>query len=536
MKHGTTFSAILSKTALPAFLVALVLLHASRGFGRGRVANAAKQEFDWNHVSSEIERLRGEWNVPGTAVGIVHNSELVYAQGFGIRDQDGKKVDPDTLFQIASTTKAFTSFAVASLVDDGRLNWDSPLSSIFNVAFMDPTASSEATLIDILSHRTGLPRHDDMITMWAHEEDIVHRIRHLPPSQPFRSTFQYNNLMYVLAGTLAGNASQKGYEALVRERVLEPLGMDRTLIQPREIENVENHARGYLVHGDGSRSMYEYNETFWAESGKPAGSMASNVNDMAKWVSFINRRATTANGTSLLSSEQFDTIMSPHARATEIIFPTDGVITEPWYGLGWLLDTYRGTTRIHHTGHLPGYSTQVATFPTADVAIIVFANMGDTPFPAMLSCFLADMLLFPDVRTDWSRLWMDNVEQGQKEQEEVRRKGIASRKRGTKPTFPLIAYEGAFYNDAYGTITLTQSPNDTLHVQWIGTRTVDFGQLTHWENDVFGLVRVFAGFNERYEDLEWPLWKVWFEVAGGAVTSLRAGVQPTIDPILFRRF
>jgi CubicO group peptidase (beta-lactamase class C family) len=185
--------------------------------------NAALQK-----IRSYIDTSMKVWGTPGLAVGIVKDGKVILAEGFGKRDvEKNLPVTPKTRFILGSTTKAFTTMAMGILVDEGKLDWDKPVSSYLpQFKLMNEYATLHATPRDLATHRTGLPRHD---IVWANAAfslpELVESLQYLEPSRDFRTTFQYNNLMYIAAGCLVGRVSGSSWEEVVRERIFEPLGM-----------------------------------------------------------------------------------------------------------------------------------------------------------------------------------------------------------------------------------------------------------------------------------------------------------------------
>ncbi|KAI9337308.1 beta-lactamase/transpeptidase-like protein [Obelidium mucronatum] len=493
------------------------------------------KNISWESLATEIEALRIDWNVPGLSVGVVHNGRLVFGSGFGVKNEDNEPVTLDTLFQIGSTTKAFTSFLVAQLVDEGKLDWNTSVTSISTAEFMDPVANEQANLIDLMSHRTGLPRHDILMFVWTTAQEILSRIKYLQPSQGFREKWQYNNHMFNLAGQIAANVSglSGGWQALVKERVFQPIGMVASLTDPRDLPNSKDHSRGFnapLI-GYGSAVVVPYDDTFWTESTMPAGSIMSNINELTRWVSLINNQGLLANGTRLISSEQFRTIMTPHMLVEES--DPEDPIQDQFYGLGWALDTYRETPRVQHGGNTVGYSAQIDTYPTHDLGIIVLSNGGGNPAPMVISQTIADRILFPKAkRSFWSRYYRYKVWKQIWKAAKAKVHKIASRHWFTKPTQPLAEFQGIFTNPAYGTVQLDLRPDGKyFDFELFGARRDGFtaGIVGHWEYNVFGLYELRK---LGYVDYSAPLFDFEFSED---TSVLRVNLEEGVDSIVFER-
>ncbi|KAI8611282.1 beta-lactamase/transpeptidase-like protein [Chytriomyces sp. MP71] len=471
------------------------------------------------------------------AVGVVHNGQLVYSEGFGARNEQGDPVDADTLFEIGSTTKAFTSFAIGQLVDREKLDWGTPVTSLYPVKFKDPIANEYADLTDVLSHRTGLPAHDFLWNSWYTNDEIINKIQYLAPSTQLREAFQYNNNMYTLAGTIAGKVSGLGWENLVAELIFKPLNMSSTFTNPLLMEGTKNHARGFGKDG----LVYRYNETFPIESSRPAGAVVSNVNDLAKWLSLINNKGVLANGTQLISRLQFETIVFPHI-SVELNVPGGGVISNLSYGFGWFIKHYRGKTCIEHSGSTDGYTAQITTFPdlgagVGSLGIVVLANKHSGPLTIIVANYIADRVLFPEAWSYWSAIWKWFYLKNQWESWWRRQRVLRSRHTGTHPSKPMHQFAGAYRNEAYGDFILRDGGDDSLVGQLQGTpnrppilRDI---LVRHWEYDTFGIFE-FPKF--RYKDARYPALFLNFTVsASGGVKSLAVKLEPAVEEIVFKR-
>src|SRR5438105_13139354 len=246
-------------------------------------ALAVAQFSDVDKMASDTMRI---WQVPGLAVAIVQNDHVVYMKGFGVREL-GKPdpVTPDTLFEIASTTKAFTATALAMLVDQKKLDWDDPVRKYVDYFHLaDPCADSLVTVRDIVSHRTGLSRHDELwdYTEWPREK-LIRSIGSVKLSKPFRSAYQYQNIMFALAGEVVASASKTPWETFVRNNIFEPLGMKNTRVSMAEW-NASAHATAYRYDHVNNRVIPETMTDY--SSIAPAGTIKSSVRDMAQWLRF----------------------------------------------------------------------------------------------------------------------------------------------------------------------------------------------------------------------------------------------------------
>ncbi|KAJ3263280.1 hypothetical protein HDU77_010978 [Chytriomyces hyalinus] len=451
----------------------------------------ALETVDWVALTQEIEAARQDWTVPGVAVGVVYKGELVYSAGFGKRNDDGEPVTADTVFQIGSTTKAFTAFGLATLVDDKKLDWSTPITSLAPVEFQDPFANKHANMIDLLTHRTGLPSHDNLMTVWSSVKKANSKIKFLKPSKQFREKFQYNNGMYNLAGWIGGKLHGSTWDDLVSDKILKPLGMTNTYTNLGNMAALENHSRGHIQRKDKSWRTLGYEDHGIVETSEGDGSMLSSVNDMAKWVALMNKKGITADGKELISRESFDAIVTP--RITNGEPPSDGRQQLESYGLGWEIYSRSGKMAVGHSGGMMGYVTQVRTFPNDDIGVIVLTNAMNG-FATAVSNTITNCVLFSnEPRVDFFAEAKDRVTAYKNHQEVAKKEKIEKRKNPVA-SLPLAAYAGKFFSEVYGYLIM-DGPDDKGYFKfWIhgsGTRTgLLSGVAGHWDSDKFGIFEV----------------------------------------------
>ena len=239
--------------------------------------SASAKELDRKQVDRIAGDTRTRWDVPGLAIAIVQNGKITHTVGYGIREAGtDASVDADTLFGIGSTTKAFTTTALAMLSSDGKLSWDDPVRKhLPYFRLNDPCADAAVTFRDIVSHRTGLTRHDWLWdnSPWTREE-VIRRMGEVSPSKPFRTTYQYQNIMFIAAGEAVAQVSGKSWEQFVLERIVEPLGMKRTKLVTRDAYAVANHAIGHHYDSETAVRVRQF-QYFEDENVAPAGAINS---------------------------------------------------------------------------------------------------------------------------------------------------------------------------------------------------------------------------------------------------------------------
>jgi CubicO group peptidase (beta-lactamase class C family) len=422
------------------------------------------------------------WKVPGAAAAIVHGNEVVYIKGFGVKELGGTEpVTPETLFPIASCTKAFTTTAMAILVDEGKMSWDDPVRKhvdYFHLA--DPLADAQATLRDLVTHRTGLSGHDLLWyrSPWSREE-IIRRISKVPLSHSFRSTFQYQSIMFMAAGTAVESAAKSKWEDLVEKRIFDPLGMTRSNFTTGDAEKEANHAS---PHRRNQRGETEVIGWYTITRPDPAGSINSCARDLSWWVQFQLGDG-SFNGKRLVSSKNL-----AETHAAQMIIRLEGPARDlnpdthqMNYGMGWVLHDYRGQFLVSHAGAIDGFRAHLTLVPDAKLGIVLLNNLHGTQMNLAVSNQLVDLLLgLP--KKDWSFLIAEQVKKGEAAAEAKKRERDAKRKAGTKPTLPLSAYTGSYEDVGYGSAQVSLD-NGMLVWNWNSFQ----GPLEHFQNDTFTL-------------------------------------------------
>ncbi|KAJ3011181.1 UNVERIFIED_CONTAM: hypothetical protein HDU68_001801 [Siphonaria sp. JEL0065] len=523
-----------TKRAVAVIVVVIAAVTLAVGFGWSGNWEKGSHRVDWEALSREIEEVRVDWNTAGLAVGVVQDGKLVFGKGFGVRNEHGDSVTCDTLFAIGSTTKAFTSFTFGTLVDDGKIDWETKITNVSNVQFQDPIAHSQANFIDLMSHRTGLPRHDFLFYVAKSVNDINSKIKYLQPSKEFRESFQYNNHMFNLVGSISGKLYGSSWGKLVHERVLKPLRMTRTETDFSLLQTHKDHSRGFRT-VKGKLVAYPYEGIGGlVENEEPDGSMVSSVNDLAKWVTLINNKGIHGNGTRLISEAQFSKITTPHIIVPNRT-PDDYPVQLSSYGLAWTIESYRGVTSIQHGGAVEGFTTMILTFPAKNAAVIALSNANSDVSPALfLGNIVTDRVLFPEVSYDWSGIFKNKLREAEHAREEARKETIKKRKKESLPSFGLSKYEGIFTHAVYGTIQLKQFGNDHFaNFAWsadLETPARITGVIGHWEYDVFGAFEMPVA---DYKDYEVPA--LLFKFQNFGVDEFLVQVEEGVDQVLFKR-
>ncbi len=341
-----------------------------------------------------IQTAMKEMGVPGLALSIVERNRIILCEGFGLRDVEKKLVvTSKTCFILGSTTKAFTTLAIAMLVDGGKLNWDDPVRKYLpEFALKDEWATLRCTPRDLVTHRTGLPRHD---LVWSgaslSPEEIIRVLSFLEPSRDFRIAYQYNNLMYIATGVLISRVAGLPWEEFLKHRIFSPLGMKSSGCSVEEYLASNEYCFAYRQEGEKLEAIaFPTPDKKILYGPRASGSVFSTAEDMAKWLLFHLNEGKVEDK-QIISVARLKEMHSP-----QIIRPVNPDeapdIDHPSYGLGWMIDSYRGHYRVHHGGSTMGFSSYVAFFPRKKFGVAILTNLNSN-LPALVSNYVSDLAL-----------------------------------------------------------------------------------------------------------------------------------------------
>lgn len=335
------------------------------------------QALNSKQIDSVVKKSMKTFNVPGMAVAVIKDGKIVSKKGYGIQSvKTEKPVDTNTLFGVASNTKAFTSAALAQLVDEGEIEWDSKVVNLIpEFQLYNPYVTSEFTVRDLLTHRSGLGLGaGDLMVFPASNtttrDEMIHNLRYLEPVSSFRSKFDYDNLLYIVAGEIVSRVSGKDYDTYIKDNFFKPLGLDRMTMDTEAIDNDDDRIDGHAP-VDGELKITR--KTF-TDVGKPAAGIYASIDAMTKWIKVrLNHGEYGADNDKRLFSEEADNEMwSPQT----LINTGKGAYNTHFkaYGLGWFLSDVEGYFQVTHTGGLLGIVSQVTMIPEKDLGIIVLTN------------------------------------------------------------------------------------------------------------------------------------------------------------------
>ncbi|MFB6286356.1 MAG: serine hydrolase [Candidatus Bipolaricaulia bacterium] len=420
------------------------------------------------------------WNVPGTAIAVVKDDEVVFAEGYGVRnDNTGKPVTARTLFAVGSTTKAFTTAALGMLVDEGKISWDEKVVNYLpDFQLKDPWITRHLTIRDLLTHRVGLKRAD---LLWYsnkfNRDQVLQRIRNVEHKLRFRDQFGYQNAMYVAAGEIIESVTGQSWSTFVQNRIFNPLGM---LVSNTSTDDLAYYSDVAMPHIQSSASEVRPIDYHNIDNAAPAGAINSNVQEMAQWVR-LQLNEGTYEGQRLLEAS---TVRAMHSPETIIDpGPTQARLnpetTFSTYGLGWFVDDYRGHKAVYHGGNIDGMSAHVSMVPEEELGVVVLTNMNATPMPKILSKWITDRYLQAPEK-DWSQHYRQIYEKIGQQRQQALQKVRENRTSGTEPSLGLERYAGVYESDLYGKLTI-RAEDDGLILQYGDL----VGDLTHWQYDTF---------------------------------------------------
>lgn len=433
------------------------------------------------NFDSWVEASRQDWKIPGMAVGIVKDGEVIYAKGFGEkRLGSGEKVDANTIFSIASVSKNMTAAALGILVDEGKIDWDDKITNhIPWFQLKDPWITKEITIRDALTHRVGSGRllGNRLQFMTASPRDsVLYQMRYMDLEKPFRSAFVYNNVMYSLAGQIIEYTDGRTWDVFLKERLFDPLGMNSTTTSITQLKNSDNQA---YPHQEIEGKVVPIARRNWDNAG-PAGGVNASVNDLNKWMLMQLGISGEYKGKTIISAQQMNEIHKP-----QMVVPrANAMDAQGSYGFGWNITDYKGKRVITHGGATDGFNTSMYLMPELDLGIIVVGNnfngLGNAVAYQVMDAFLGNS----DV--DWSERYLQGYNRAYERASEAREKIHQAQVRNTKPSLDLDAYVGAYRSKGYGKLEVKKEGKDLVLHFW-DTDGLE-AKLEHWHYDTFRAV------------------------------------------------
>lgn len=454
----------------------------------------AQTEDQLYQLDEYIEKAREQWGVPGLAIAIVKDDEVIFAKGYGVKSiETNEPVDENSLFAVASNSKAFTTTALQMLVDEGKLDWDDKVIEYLPwFEAYNPYVTANMTIEDLVTHRSGYGTFSGDL-LWFDtkltREEVVKQMKYNEPDHGFREKYGYQNVMYIAAGLVIEKITGKTWDEVIRQRLLDPLNMKSTTTTIREFNDNTNLALPHQVINGKMEIIPYYN----LDNCAPAAALNSSVMDMAQWIR-VNLNKGVYEGETIFSARGHANLTSNHM--------VTGANSN--YGLGWSLGEYNGMKTISHGGGMPGMISGTFFMPEKNFGFVIETNAITWVTNAienyMLDLFFGDK----DEVTDYSTMYHQRYEWFQKNRiEATDSTWNAKRIEGTKPSHELSAYTGIYVDDMLGDAEVSIK-DGKLYLDILSTRSMK-GTLEHWHYDVFVtrlenefIPRVFVKFELNY--------------------------------------
>ena len=437
-----------------------------------------------------IEQSLSDFHVPGVAIGVVVDGHVIFSKGYGMRNLEKKlPMTIHTVCPMGSATKAFSTFLMGMLMDEGLLYWDQPVIDLLpEFRLWDQYATQNLTLRDLITHRTGMPRHP---FMWYNSgmtrEDVLGKLRYLEPTCDIRERYHYGDLMYMVAGMAMERVAGQSWEELTANKIFKPLGMTSTNLSIDALQRTTDAAVGYVEKGHVLKKM-KYRDVFPIA---PAAALNSSIFDMTHWLQMLLAQG-IYNNFALISPITLQEIKLPQVIVPG--YPENQEALMRAYAFGWGVVPYRGHYFLSHDGGIDGFTSVVGFLPQDDVGIVVVANKNLSVLPRYLALEIMDRVLELPLR-DWLQEGMDQFLKSKALALEDREKENLARKKGTSLSHPLSEYVGSYVHPGYGTLDVSCEEGHLKATLHNITST-----LSHWHYDVFfsnGRKRRYAYFTGR---------------------------------------
>ncbi|QHL89453.1 serine hydrolase [Nibribacter ruber] len=449
----------------------------------------AQAQADLQKLDAYYQKALKDWNVPGMAIAIVKNDSVVFAKGYGVKDmQKGGAVDVNTIFGIASNTKAYTAAAIAILVDEGKLKWDDKVTQYLPYfQLYNPYVTKEANIKDLLSHRMGFQTYSGDL-LWYNttfsRKEIVERAKYLQPTYGFRDGYGYSNIGFIIAGQVIEAVSGKTWEQFIQERILQPLGMNQTYTSINQLKGVANvttpHANPAKEGGKPVPTVL----TAW-DNWNPAAGIFTSVNQDVRWLKLQLNRG-SYNGKRIFSEASSHMMWTLH-NSTPI--PAQAQTLNPsthfsGAGLGWMLNDYQGRKIVVHGGGHEGMNSRTVLVPEENLGIVILTNSMSS-IMAPIANYTIDQFLGIQNGRDWSQFNLEMAAKNRATQKAEEARQPKEKATKAKLTRDLSAYTGTFYSPMYGNATVALQ-NGKLVLSFANAPALG-GELSFWKQDIFNL-------------------------------------------------
>jgi len=419
------------------------------------IADVSAAQVDWeNELTPFIESGMDEWSIPGLSIAVVESNETAFLKGYGVTGIDsGEPVDPQTIFAIGSTTKAFTATAVQMLAERGNVDLDTPIVNYLpGFQLANTYVSSRVTLRDVLVHRSGIAnRNLYWFTGQLDRTQIIENASYLEQAHPFRSQYAYNNIEYVIAGSVIQPVTGLDWDRFMLEHIFTPLNMNCSSTNMKNMEGNENVAIPHIYKAGSVRPIPPRD----IGNVGPAGSIHSTAADMAAWLKFNLNHGTYRNKV-LLDNDHVSEMHTPQitvpVESAGLFFPRAKFLA---HGLGWFIHDYHGTTVVEHSGNIDGMSAHVALFPEFRTGVAILTNLNANFFPFAVKNKILDLLLGREEDPGWSTTFKQSLESFKAVMQSVSVYDSSSIKQSLPPSIPMSDFTGCYTSKLAGDIEIS---------------------------------------------------------------------------------
>lgn len=461
-------------------------------------------QIDFDKLDKYITKAATDFKIEGLAIAVVKDSQIVFSKAYGYADIEKQiPLTTNSLFNIASCTKAFTAAIVAKQVDEGKLSWDDKvIEHIPYFQLSDIWITNQLNIVDILSHRSGLKTFAGDL-LWYHtdysSEEIIKRMRFIPIENEFRSQYGYQNNMFMMAGEIVSQSSGITWHEYLQNEIFNKLEMKNTKLSGSFLSEKDDIA---FPHVNGS--VYPIAD----ELPDPAGSIYSNVEEMGNWISMLLNGG-KYNSEQVLTDKVINDMFTPRTIVRLSRTMEKAGANFHTYGLGWFMFDYYGRKIIYHDGGMPGYMARTMLVPKENFGFVILTN-GMNPLPLAISQQILD-LAFGNPEADWAADYLERVKQRDERMKSFETEKEENRIEGTSPSLELAGYTGNYNDNSYGESSI-ELINDKL-VLTLPAKDVFVSEMEHWHNDTFKI---------KFKDEYLPEGFVTFDFnARGEVTAFK---------------
>ncbi|MGB1198392.1 MAG: serine hydrolase [Thalassotalea sp.] len=438
---------------------------------------AQTHHFSVDKIDKLMQQTLSTFKVPGAAIGVIKDGKVLLNKGYGVQEFNKPSlIDQHTLFKIASTTKAFNSAALAILIDQNKLSWDSKVVDILpNFALYDEWVTKEFTIADLLTHRSGLARFAGDLMLWPEpagfsRDEIINNLKFLKPASGYRSEYAYDNLLYIVAGEVVAKITGMSWEQFVEKNIMAPLGMNRCFAGAVPPAHMNNIAQPHGIIND-KVEVIKRNQTYHKESVMAAaGGIKCSVNDLLTWVELQLNKGKSANGSRLFSEAQSRMMWKPHTilsvSKNEKKYDNTNFKS---YGLGWGLADMHGYKRVSHTGTLSGNLAYITLIPELDLGVIVLINQNSYYARSTIMSSIVQMFMNIEQK-DWLAM------QVAKQQEKLKKIALENplstmneKPKRANVLLPLASYVGIYQDPWFGQVSISLKDKQ-LHFQSVKSK------------------------------------------------------------------